>query len=230
MFYSFKKEAFSVLFFLGCEASAQTAITDLCFQLGIPSNAVSTVLSGPDDNPLINETVGNMSFTVEYKENVADPWALAGTAEYQMQTDANGFLVDTGGMICADFGGTIPNVSQIRIGMNVNAGEWQAPGLNPWTLDNVALSNGSTNLLLWDYASDANASFVDPQITSNGGLGDAWSGDLTSPSVTGGVLEFTFPEGGGGGGSFIYDVAAVPEPNVAIFILISALGCLGRRR
>ena len=80
--------------------------------------------------------------------------------------------------------------------MNVNAAEWNADGLEPWSLDNVTLFNGSDPLLAWDYTTDGNATYVDPLISSNGGLGDAWSGDLTSPAVTGGVLEFEFPEGG----------------------------------
>lgn len=212
------------------EASAQTMISNLCFDLGIPSNAASNVLLDADDNPYNNQTIGQLEFAVRYKEDPSDPWSDAGAAEYLMQTDASGILVDNGGTLCADFGGPISNVSQFEIAMNVNAGEWQAPGLRPWTLDNLRLTGGSGNLIAWDYEVDANASYVDPLISSTGGFGDAWSGDLVAPSVTGGVLEFTFPEGGGGGGSHVYSVAAVPEPSSLFLLAPGTCGWLVRRR
>ena len=80
------------------------------------------------------------------------------------------------------------------------------------------------------HLADLRSSSVDPLISSNGGLGDAWGGDLTSPTVSGGAYEFTFPEGGGGGGGFVYDVASVPEPNSLIFLGLASLACLARRR
>jgi len=114
--------------------------------------------------------------------------------------------------------------------MNVSAAEWNASGLGPWSLDNVTLLNGSAPLLTWDYETDANASYVHPAISSMGGLGDPWGGDLISPTLSGGAYEFTFPEGGGGGGGHVYDVASVPEPNSLIFLGLACLACLGRRR
>lgn len=212
------------------KTSAQTEIIDFCFDIGLPANASSIVLSDPDDNPYSSQTIGELTFQVRYKEVITDPWSIAGSVDYLMQVDANGFLVDPGGTLCADFGGTIFNVSQIEISMSVNANEWQATGLDPWTLDNVVLSNGFSDLIVWDYDLDGNTSFVDPLITSNGGLGDTWSGDLTSPIVTGGALEFIFPEGGGGGSSFIYDVATVPEPNSLLLLSIGACAWWRRRR
>ena len=213
------------------DAFSQVEISEFCFEVENPSNASSIQILDADDNPYLSQTVGNMTFTIEYREEVSDPWVTAGTAEYLMETDAGGFLQDNGTLFCSDFGGlTIPDVSQIQISMNVNAGEWQATGLEPWRLDNVTLLNGSDTLLAWDYETNANASFVDPLISSNGGLGDAWGGDLTSPVVTGGAYEFVFPEGGGGGGGFVYDVATIPEPNSLLFLGVVGVACLGRRR
>ena len=215
---------------IGPEAFAQLEMTDFCFEIENPSNASSIQILDADDNPYLNLTVGTLDFTVEFREDVSDPWTTAGIAQYQMETDGSGYLQNNSGVICADFGGLISDVSQIQISMTVNAAEWNAAGLEPWSLDNVTLLNGSDPLLEWDYTTDGNATYVDPLISSNGGLGDAWSGDLTSPAVTGGVLEFEFPEGGGGGGGFVFDVAAVPEPNSVVFLGCLSLVCLRRRR
>lgn len=220
---------FLSLFFFAAEASAQTIISNLCFDVAIPANSASNALLDADGDPYNNQTIGQLGFTVRYKEDAADPWSSAGSAEYLMEVDASGFLVDNGGTLCADFG-AISNVSEIEISLAVNAGEWQSSGLGPWSLDNVVLVGGGGNLVAWDYEADANASFVDPMITSVGGLGDAWSGDFVSPEVTGGVLEFTFPEGGGGGGSFVYSVAAVPEPGAMFFLALGVCGLTTFRR
>ena len=212
------------------KALADVTITQFCFDLLNPANSDSVQILNADDDPYINQEIGSMSFTIDYRENATDPWINVGSVDYLMVTDASGFLVDNGGTHTADFGGPISNAGQIQISMSVNAQEWQASGLDPWALDNVVLKNGTDQVIAWDYSTDANASFFDPAISSAGGLGDAWGGDLTSATVTGGVYEFTFPEGGGGGGGFIYDVTAVPEPGNMVFLGLASLTCLRRRR
>jgi len=212
------------------KVSAQIDMTSLCFDLGIPTNGTSTLFLDADDNAQLNQTIGTLQYQVEYLDSSTGSFVPAGDVTYSLITDGSGFLIDNSDTYCADFGGVIENVFEIRIGMTVNAGEWQAAGVGPWTLDNVTLLNGSDPLIAWDYATDANASFVDPLITSSGGLDDAWSGDLISPVVTNGALEFTFPEGGGGGGGFIYNVATIPEPSSLFLFAVAGLGCLMRRR
>ena len=124
-------------------------VTEFCFEMANPMNASSVQLLDADDNPILNQTVGTMSFTVEYRADPTDSWSTAGSVEYLMETDGAGFLVDTGGVYCTDFP-PISDPAQIQISMNVNAAEWQASGLDPWSLDNVTLSSDTGPLIVWD--------------------------------------------------------------------------------
>lgn len=219
-------------FLIQLECSAQTAVSELCFEIAAPMNVGSVQIFDADGNPYINQVIGSLGFTVQYRQNLGDPLTTAGSVEYLMESDGAGFLIDNSGQYCTDFG-VISDVSEIQISIFANAGEWQATGLDPWVLDNVTLFKNDTDMLLtWDYQLDANASEIDPLISSVGGLGDAWSGDFESSRVTGGALQFIFPNGGGGGSSYIYSVAAVavPEPNSFAVLCVASFACLIRRR
>jgi hypothetical protein len=213
------------------ECFAQTDMSNLCFDIATPANAGSVQVLDADDNPYIDEVIGNLTFEIQYRQNPGDPFTTAGSVDYLMESDGAGFLIDNSGQYCTDIG-VIPDVSEIQISMNVNAGEWQAAGLDPWALDNISLFKNNSDLLFtWDYEVDTNASQIDPLISSSGGFGDAWSGDFESSAINGGALEFIFPNGGGGGSAHIYSVAAVPEPNsLAVFSVLFGFTCLIRRR
>ena len=110
-------------------------MSDFCFEIENPSNASSIQILDPDGNPSVNRVIGIMNFMIEFRQDVADPWSTAGNVAFNMETDAGGFLLDNDGLYCADFGGTITDVSQIRLSIDVNAGEWNAAGLEAWSLD-----------------------------------------------------------------------------------------------